>query len=280
MRKLWALMVSVTLMACISNKDEDAFTLTSRFNDTWNIYESFERGSDGVITYHAIPWGGLVASMREHNLPVDWSKFESITIEYAEPTSTTTQLKISNSIRVYGKPGISNVVFYFDGQDVRQIDEVIIQTADTCDLKVKRVYLTPGTSNWSPTTIWEGEINFCNFQNSIKIEPDMFREAQAGDQLEFIYKIDTSDPTVEYWNIKTIFKGTEAVLEGNADQLNEWGCASLGSSGVFRVRMSAKDVKELKKCGLHVVGYYGIVFKVNLLRKGVVSEAGNVQTNV
>ncbi|MBR1545865.1 MAG: hypothetical protein IJ633_03580 [Prevotella sp.] len=272
MRNLWAIAATMFLMACASNNDDDGLNLTSRFNGTWNIHETYERNSDGSITYHAIPWGGLVGSMRERNLPVDWSGYESITVEFAQPTNTTTQLKISQNMRVYGKPGISSLVFYFDGQDASQIDEVILQTADSCALTVNRIFLTPGTSVWNPTPIWEGECAFGNFQQHIIIEADPFLEAQEGDQLEFIYENDCSDPSVQYWNIKTIYKDTEETLEGNANQLNEWGCASLGASGVFRIRLSAKDIKELRKRGLFVVGYQSVVYKVNLLRRGVAIE--------
>ena len=261
------MVASLMLVSCVSNDDEDG-TITSKFNSTWNIYESFMRNSDGSITYHSIPWGGLVGAMSEHNMPVDWSRYESISIEFSEPTVTTTQLKVSRNIRVYGKPGISKLVYYFDGQDVSQIDQVILQTADSCALTVKRVFLTPGISEWTPTPIWEGECNLGNFENHIIVEPDLFKESLAGDQLEFIYENDQSDPSILYWNIKTIYKDTATTLEGNADLLNEWGCASLGAAGVFRIRMSAKDVKELQKRGLMVVGFHSIVSKINLLKKG------------
>lgn len=269
MRNIWVVVSCLLLMACVSEKDEYGLTITSKFDGTWNIHEKFEKNTDGSITYHAIPWGGLVGSMRERNLPVDWSGYESISVEFSEPTTTTTQLKISNNMRAYGKPGISTFVYYFDGQNASQIDDVILQTADSCVMTINRIYLTPGTSVWNPTPIWEGECFFGNFQHHIMIEADHFAEAQEGDQLEFIYENDQSDPSIEYWNIKTIYKDTETTLEGNANQLNEWGCASLGSSGVFRIRLSTKDVKELRKRGLMVVGFYSIVSKVNLLRRGV-----------
>lgn len=272
MKNIGVMVACLLLMACVSEKDEYGQTITSKFDGTWNIHETCKKNSDGSVTYHAMPWGGLVGSMREHNLPVDWSKYESISVEFSEPTTTTTQLKISDSMRAYGKPGISTFIYYFDGQNVSQIDEVILQTADSCVMTVNRVYLTPGTSMWNPTPIWEGNVNFGNFQNHIIIEPDHFVEAQEGDQLEFIYETDQSDPSIEYWNIKTLYQGTENVLEGNANQVNEWGCASLGSSGVFRIHLSVKDVKELRKRGLLVVGFYGIVSKVNLLRRGVAIE--------
>ncbi|MBQ8715431.1 MAG: hypothetical protein IJ552_09555 [Prevotella sp.] len=276
MRKLLTFIAAIVLVACEPKSDEDALTLNSKFDGTWNIHESFERNSDGSIVYHAIPWGGLVGSMSEHNLPVDWSKYESISVEFTEPATTTTQLKISRNMRVYGKPGITNLTYYFDGQDVSQIDEVILQTADSCDLKVKRIYLTPGTSIWNAIPIWEGNVNFGNFEHHILVDGDQFTQAQTGDQLEFIYENDRSDSSIEYWNIKTIYKDTETALEGNADQLNEWGCASLGASGVFRIRMSANDVKELRKRGLMVVGFHSIVSKINLLKKGAfIPSEGN-----
>lgn len=267
MKKMWTAMVALLLVGCVPSED-DANDITSKFNATWNIHEIADRQSDGSIDYYSIAWGGLVGAMRERNQPVDWSKYESIRVEFVEPTPTTTLLKISKNMRVYGKPGITSLVYYFDGQDASQIDEVILQTATGCCLRVKRIYLTPGTSVWNPTPIWEGENNFGNFQNHIRVEADQFADAQEGDQLEFIYRNDRSDPSIEYWNIKTIYNGTETTLEGNADQLNEWGCASLGESGVFRIRLSAKDVKELRKRGLLVVGYYAIVSQVNLLKRG------------
>lgn len=261
------------LMSCAHNDEEESNTITSRFNCTWNIYESVKQNGDGSVTYNSIPWGGLVGVMSEHNMPVDWSRYESITVEFSEPTTVTTQLKISRNIRVYGKPGISKMVYYFDGQKVNQIDEVILQTSDSCSLTVNRVYLTPGISTWTSTPIWEGECNFGNFEHHIIVEAEEFRESWEGDQLEFIYKNDQSDPSIEYWNIKTIYQGTDKTLEGNASLLNEWGCASLGESGVFRIRLSANDVKELRKRGLMAVGFHSIVSKVNLLKKDAVASS-------
>lgn len=46
----------------------------------------------------------------------------------------------------------------------------------------------------------------------------------------------------------------------------------MGESGVLRIRLSENDVKELRKIGMFVNGYYNIVTKVNLLKKGVSQE--------
>ena len=47
----------------------------------------------------------------------------------------------------------------------------------------------------------------------------------------------------------------------------------MGNSGVFRIHLTAKDVKELRKIGLFVNGFYNIVTQVNLLKRGVSIEA-------
>ncbi len=272
MKKLLTIMASMVLVACGSNSDGDSLDLTSRFNGTWNIHEKFEKGDNGEIIYHAIPWGGLVGSMRERNLPVDWTPYESVSVEFAEPTKVGTQLLIKDRLRVFGKPGITKMTCYFDGQDVTQIDEVAIQSSDSSILKVKRVYLTPGSSVWDSTPIWEGHCVFGDWEEGFIIPGDKFLDAVAGDKLEFIYEVDRSDPKVEYWQFKTIYNGTDSTLEGNADQLNAWGCCPVGESGVLRIRLSENDVKELRKIGMFVNGYYNIVTKVNLLKKGVSQE--------
>lgn len=272
MKKLLMIMASMVLVACGSNSDGDSLDLTSRFNGTWNIHEKFEKGDNGEIIYHAIPWGGLVGSMRERNLPVDWTPYESVSVEFAEPTKVGTQLLIKDRLRVFGKPGITKMTCYFDGQDVTQIDEVAIQSSDSSILKVKRVYLTPGSSVWDSTPIWEGHCVFGDWEEGFIIPGDKFLDAAAGDKLEFIYEVDRSDPKVEYWQFKTIYNGTDSTLEGNADQLNAWGCCPVGESGVLRIRLSENDVKELRKIGMFVNGYYNIVTKVNLLKKGVSQE--------
>ncbi len=272
MKKLLTIMASMVLVACGSNSDGDSLDLTSRFNGTWNIHEKCEKGDNGEIIYHAIPWGGLVGSMRERNLPVDWTPYESVSVEFAEPTKVGTQLLIKDRLRVFGKPGITKMTCYFDGQDVTQIDEVAIQSSDSSILKVKRVYLTPGSSVWDSTPIWEGHCVFGDWEEGFVIPGDKFLDAVAGDKLEFIYEVDRSDPKVEYWQFKTIYNGTDSTLEGNADQLNAWGCCPVGESGVLRIRLSENDVKELRKIGMFVNGYYNIVTKVNLLKKGVSQE--------
>lgn len=272
MKKLLTLAASVVLMACGSGTDDNPLTLTSKFDGTWNIHESFERNSDGTITYKSIPWGGLVGSMRERNLPVDWSDYESITVEFVEPVKAAVQLVVSGKLKIWGKQGVTSLTCYFDGQDVRNIDEVAIQSSEGEVLKIKRVFLTPGNSIWESTPIWNGACSFGNWENGIEIPADHFTGLKEGDKLEFIYEMDKSNPDVTYWQFKTVYSSTDKTLEGNNNELNNWGCANVGESGVYRIILTANDVKELKKHGLYANGYYNNVSQVNLVRKGTAQE--------
>lgn len=269
MKKLFVMIASTMLMACMSNNDDDGLDLTSKFNSTWNIHETFEKNRDGSVTYHANAWSGLVASVREQNLPVNWSDYESISVEFSEPTKFGTQIAISDQIKVFGKTGITTLTCFFDGQDVSQVGDVIIQTAENGTVTIKRVYLTPGASEWDSTPVWTGECNFGDWEEGIIVDKEKFLDAQEGDKLEILYQTDISDPSVEYWQIKTIYNGTDNTLEGNASNLNDWGCALVGHSGILRIRLTANDIKELRNVGMFVNGYHTIIKQVNLLKRGV-----------
>ena len=81
-------------------------------------------------TYDALPWGGLVADVKYRNMPVDWSNYESITFEFAEPTKVPTQIMVSDKLKTVGKAGISSLTCYFDGQDLKSVNEVALQASN------------------------------------------------------------------------------------------------------------------------------------------------------
>ena len=255
-------------------QEDDEFDITSKFKATWNVHEKFERNSDGSITYKSVRFGGLVGLVRERNLPVDWSGYESITFEFADSTKVETQLLIGTTMRSWAKRGITKLTCYFDGLDMRQVDQVVFQTAEPTTLTVKSVRLAPVSTSWGSTSIWEGECVFGNWEGGFIIKPEQFSTAIEGDKLEFVLTTDTSDPKRGYWLIKSVYNQTNQTLEGNANEQNQWGCTMVGQDAQsYRVRLTAKDVKELKKKGLFVNGYYVNVTQVNLLRKGVVNNS-------
>ena len=271
MKTIYILAVCALFASCSLNlHTDDENNLTSKFKGTWNIHESIDRNTSGVITYNALPWGGLVASVKERNMPVDWSGYESITFEFAEPTKVPTQVMVSDKLKTVGKAGITSLTCYFDGQDLRSVDEVALQSSDTSTILVKNVFLTPGRSTWESTPIWEGNCAFENWTDSVIVDSEQFMSAIEGDKIEILFKTDTSDPNRGYWLLKTVFNGTDKTLEGNDNELNEWGCAMVGeASTIYRIMLTANDIKNLRKNGLFVNGYYTIVSQVNLLRRGL-----------
>ncbi len=271
MKTIYILAVCALFASCSLNlHPDDENNLTSKFKGTWNIHESIDRNTSGVITYNALPWGGLVASVKERNMPVDWSGYESITFEFAEPTKVPTQVMVSDKLKTVGKAGITSLTCYFDGQDLRSVDEVALQSSDTSTILVKNVFLTPGRSTWESTPIWEGNCAFENWTDSVIVDSEQFMSAIEGDKIEILFKTDTSDPNRGYWLLKTVFNGTDKTLEGNDNELNEWGCAMVGeASTIYRIMLTANDIKNLRKNGLFVNGYYTIVSQVNLLRRGL-----------
>jgi hypothetical protein len=275
MKTIYILAVCALFASCSLNlHPDDENNLTSKFNGTWNIHEGIERNINGVITYNALPWGGLVASVKERNMPVDWSGYESITFEFEEPTKVPTQIMVSDKLKTVGKAGITSLTCYFDGQDLTSVDEVALQSSDTSTILVKNVFLTPGRSTWESTPIWEGNCALGNWENGFVVKPEQFISAIEGDKIEILFNTDTSDPNRGYWLLKTVYNETDKTLEGNENELNEWGCAMMGrSSTVYRILLTANDIKNLRKNGLFVNGYYTIVSQVNLLRRGLAPAA-------
>ena len=251
-------------------QEDDEFDITSKFKATWNVHEKMDRHGDGSITYYSVQWGGLIGLVKEHNLPVDLSRYESVTFEFAEPTTVQTQVLIGSVLRAWGKKGITTLPCYFDGIDVKQVDQIVLQTAHPTTLTVKRVMLSPATTSWDSTPIWEGECVFGNWQNGFTIDPEKFSTAMEGDKLEFIFTTDTSDPQTTYWQMKPIYNKTDQTLEGNKTEQNDWGCTTVGKEATsYRIRLTAKDVNMLKKHGMFTNGFFVNMTQVNLLRKGI-----------
>lgn len=265
---LW-LLTSCAFVACGSTGGDDSeFSIISKFNSTWNIYEGLVHNGDESITYYALPWGGLVGSVKERNMPADWSGYESIRFDFAEPTKVPTQIMVSDKVKTWGKAGITSLTCYFDGQDVTSVDEVALQASDTTVITVKSVYLSPGNAVWESTPLWEGNCEQGNWQNGFVIKPEKFTTAHEGDKLEIVFSTDKSESGVSFWLLKTIYNGTDSTLEGNGSELNEWGCASMGKEATsYRIVLTAHDVEMLRKKGAFVNGYYNNITQCNLLKR-------------
>ena len=265
-------MSALLIMAygCSSGDSSNDNPLMARFNSTLNIHEKIERNSDGTITYKSVSWGGLIGTVKEHNLPVDWSAYEAITFIFTEPTKVETQLLVSNKYKSYGKVGITQLTCNFDGQDVTSIDEVTLQTEDSTVLTVKDIVLTPVSGSWKAIPLRTLDCHFGDWQDGFVLSPEIFKNADVrkGDKLEFVYTTDTSDPTVDNWLIKTIYNATDSTLQGNETALNRWGCAPVGRrSTVYRIPLTVHDIVSLSEKGAFVNGLRLNVTQVNILRQ-------------
>ncbi len=263
-------MVALTsLFSCNEKSDENSdLDVIDKFKTTWNIYEKIEYNEDGSLTYSALPWGGLVGSFSEHNMAVNMSNYESITFEFSQPTTVTTQVVVSDNLKTCGKPGITSLTCCFDGQDVRSVDEIVLQAADTTVIYVRDIYLMPNDVTWESKNIWKGNCEFGDWSSGIVVEAEKFTNAVEGDKLEIVLKTDRSNPKVNYWLLKTIYNQTDMTLEGNDNELNEWGCAYVArAADTYRILLTDRDVKNLSERGLYINGYYTIVKECNLLRK-------------
>ena len=241
--------------------------ITNKFCSTWNIHESIEQNDDGTISYQALPWGGLVADVKENNMGVDWSDYESIKVDFAEPTTVPTQIMISNELKTWAKPGITSLTCYFDGHNMKYVNEIALQAGDTSTLIVKSVRLTPADATWERTNIWNGDCATGNWENGFVVKENQFVDVAEGDKLEIVFTTDKANPNT-YWLLKTIYNKTDNTLEGNDNELNDWGCAFMGSDATtYRIVLTANDAYHLRNSGLFVNGYYCNVTQCNLLRK-------------
>lgn len=141
------------------------------------------------------------------------------------------------------------------------------------DCKVEKVTLVQAGDPivTETTTIWEGESVFGSWADGFSIAADKFANAKAGDTIEFIYTADTEgDGTTKptYWQIKTVYPDTEITLEGNANELNSYGCAPVSSGSTsYKITLTETDVTNLKAKGLFANGYFLVVTKVNLIQQ-------------
>lgn len=280
MRRILLSFIVIGLLAACGGqqKEDDGHSLLLRFNSTRNIHESFKVNDDGTLSYQSVMWGGLIGTVKEHNLPVDWSAYESVTIVFATPPEVETQLLVSDRYKAYGKAGISSLTCNFDGQDVSSIDEVTLQTAEPGLIVIKDVRLTPATGNWKREELMTTDCVFGNWENGIFLNPQLFGEARPGDKLEFLYKTDNSNPDIGNWLIKTIYGGTDQTLEGNSDALNKWGCAPVGKrSTIYRIPLTAADVSNLKQKGAFVNGLNVNMTQVNLLHADYSNDDSKVE---
>ena len=261
---LLAVLAALFLAACGGSGSGD--DITKRFNQTWNVNEDIVRGSDGSITYYSIAWGGLVASLRDSEKPVDWSGYEQIVFEFSGSVEVGLQVIINDKIMANASPGVTELHCSLQGLNKAALEVVALQTSQPTELHIKRIYLSTEPMPSNTLSIWDGECISGNWVNGLNVPADRFATVEEGDQLEIVYTTDNTTD-LEYWQMKAIYSGVNELLEGNADDQNEWGCVTLEKNSTsYTITLTANDAARLKETGLFVNGYYLVVTQVNLLQ--------------
>lgn len=164
-------------------------------------------------------------------------------------------------------------------ENIKSGNEVEIQGMNVVVSKVELESSVETTS----TAIWEGECSFGEWATGFSVEANKFANAKAGDVIEFVYTTDDSNPD-NYWQIKTIYADTETTLEGNASDLNDWGCATVANGSTsYKIALTENDVTNLKEKGLYANGKYLIVTAANLIQPNGINDinaAPKAQNNV
>ena len=149
--------VSVKGIEGIPNMD-----LTSKFTELWNNSESKTVNSDGTITYNAAQWGGLVMPLRA---AIDFGKYESLVIKFAEATPVKTQWYIEYGTETYSwnnsstyeiAAGSTEFELNFASKymsNLNRIYQVALQATEEGTFKISSIYLKgregePGFGNY------------------------------------------------------------------------------------------------------------------------------------
>ena len=266
-RIFFVMLAAVILSACSGDGKDGDRNITDLFNNRWNINEELFQNADGTVTYRSVAWGGMVADFTNAEVKEDWSGYDKLIFEFVEPTSVKTQILLNGKVATLGSPGISSLSCSLNGMGVSDVKQVALQTDEPTTIHVKRVVLKKSNNASNTTMVWEGECVMGNWAGGFAVGSDLFKTAQPGNVLEFVYTIDQSNSTVYYYQLKTMYDGSTETLEGNASELNEWGCATMeDGASRYRITLTAHDIERLKKDGLFVNGYYVTVNQCNLLQ--------------
>lgn len=112
------------------------------FTYTWNSSETFETQADGSVIFNALQWGGLAYWLGE----ADWSNYEKLVVEYAEPTAALTQIKIQGCVpemEAQAPAGSTILEAPFEGFDMTKVSQVALQAAEDGTFHISRIYLVP-----------------------------------------------------------------------------------------------------------------------------------------
>lgn len=125
--------------------------IIDKFTYTWNTSETIVHNDDKSITYNSVSWGGVAAWVAQstgvegQDEPVDWSGYNKIVFEFAEPTTCNTQIVIGEN-KAWGDVGIKKLELSFSGSDLTKVSQVALQTSEATTLVITSIYLVKPVS--------------------------------------------------------------------------------------------------------------------------------------
>ena len=121
----------------------DVVSLIDKFTGCWNGAETATANADGSITYAAKQWGGLAAWLAGET-PADYSAYDNIVFEFAEPTPCAVQGFVQygdqSDNKTWVEAGTTKAVCAL-GDGKAAINQIALQCAEDATLTITKIYL-------------------------------------------------------------------------------------------------------------------------------------------
>lgn len=106
---------------------------------TWNTDELVTNQEDGSKVYTSVSWGGLSTGWIGGT---DWSKWDALVMEFAEPTTTKTRLAVHPTTAEVEEPtGVTSITCVFGDADMTAVEQAALQTEDPAVITITKAYL-------------------------------------------------------------------------------------------------------------------------------------------
>lgn len=117
--------------------------ITDRFSYCWAADKGETVTTDGTnLIYNGVQWGGVACWLGG----ADWSEYDKVVFEFAEPTPIATQIFIQGPsnmeiAKVWVNAGADKAECLFAGLDVSNVAQIALQAAAVGTIKISRIYL-------------------------------------------------------------------------------------------------------------------------------------------
>lgn len=128
--------------------EPETLDLIDRFTNCWNGSETNTHNDDGTVTYNAVQWGGLAAWIGGE----DWSEYEKIVFEFAEPTTFATQIYLQyadgTETKAWINDGAATAECTLEAGKVA-VNQAALQCAEAGTLTITKIYLVKAAAGIS-----------------------------------------------------------------------------------------------------------------------------------